>query len=192
MGSSVWGSQVSLASTKEKACCRNCVTRRCLFITFIALLILGIIVAAIVLGITFGIPAKQPVNRQCKTAEDKTGFLCDDRTTCITSSKVCDGRGNCIHGEDESNLYCGDLPNSLPENLHFTCADKRTWTYTDRVCNSKNDCGDCSDESVLQCPVCTSWRCDTVFFSDCGCISKTRCKDGIQDCIDWSDETKCI
>ncbi|CAO2592847.1 Low-density lipoprotein receptor class A domain-containing protein 1 [Lemmus lemmus] len=70
----------------------------------------------------------------------------------------------------------------------------------------RNDCGDCSDESVdilsyasknkhdclvSQCPECSGWRCDTVFFDDCACIPRSHCRNGVQDCADWSDETLC-
>uniref|UniRef100_A0A8I3WI00 LDLRAD1-like C-terminal domain-containing protein n=1 Tax=Callithrix jacchus TaxID=9483 RepID=A0A8I3WI00_CALJA len=85
----------------------------------------------------------------------------------------------------------GQMPNSLPQNLIFKCPNQKTWTYVDKVCDTRNDCGDCSDESVLQCPKCSGWRCDTVFFADCACIPRTRCKNGIQDCADWSDENLC-
>uniref|UniRef100_A0A4W3HU04 LDLRAD1-like C-terminal domain-containing protein n=1 Tax=Callorhinchus milii TaxID=7868 RepID=A0A4W3HU04_CALMI len=132
------------------------------------------------------------VTRQCKTTSDRNGFLCDDRTTCLMSTQICNGKVDCSNGEDEANLYCDNLPMSLPKNLVFLCSDQKSWTYIDKKCNGKNDCGDCSDESGNICPPCFGWKCTTVFFSDCDCIPKSRCKDHIQDCSDWSDENICI
>ncbi|KAM5331720.1 low-density lipoprotein receptor class A domain-containing protein 1-like isoform 3-T3 [Glossophaga mutica] len=129
--------------------------------------------------------------RQCKTASQHLGFLCEDLATCLPPSLLCDGTLDCSRGEDESAAYCGQVPSSLPQNLIFKCPNQKTWTYVDKVCDMKNDCGDCSDESVLQCPKCPGWRCETVFFADCACIPRTRCRNGIQDCADWSDEKLC-
>ncbi|KAK2488569.1 hypothetical protein MC885_013589 [Smutsia gigantea] len=92
-------------------------------------------------------------HQQCKTAPQLFGFLCEDLTTCLPPSLLCDGKLDCSHGEDESATYCGQLPSSLPQNLIFKCPNRKTWTYVDKVCDARNDCGDCSDESVLQCPV---------------------------------------
>ncbi|XP_063312844.1 low-density lipoprotein receptor class A domain-containing protein 1-like [Pelobates fuscus] len=186
-----WDSRRSVAFQHEKDfnCCH---TRRCLCIAGSVLLVLGTIAGAITLGVIYGIP-KNPntYTRHCKTTMNATGFLCDNRLTCVTASVLCDGKVDCSNGEDESTHYCGNLPNSLPENLVFRCANKRTWTYIDKLCDKRNDCGDCSDESALRCPLCPGWRCNTVFFADCDCIPKTRCHDNIQDCTDWSDELTC-
>uniref|UniRef100_A0A8C6RLX9 Predicted gene 21976 n=1 Tax=Nannospalax galili TaxID=1026970 RepID=A0A8C6RLX9_NANGA len=164
--------------------------RQCLLISCMTLLMLGIIAAGIAVGITFGIPANLPYH-QCTTASGHPGFLCEDLMTCLPPSLLCNSRVDCSHGEDESPVYCGQMPNSLPQNLIFKCPNQQTWTYVDRTCDTRNDCGDCSDESVSQCPECSGWRCDTVFFADCACIPRSRCKNGIQDCADWSDENLC-
>uniref|UniRef100_A0A8C4T224 LDLRAD1-like C-terminal domain-containing protein n=1 Tax=Erpetoichthys calabaricus TaxID=27687 RepID=A0A8C4T224_ERPCA len=129
--------------------------------------------------------------RTCSLQSNSSGFLCDDRTTCLTASRICDGKVDCHNGEDESKLYCGNLPHSLPSDLVFMCANKISWTYIDNVCDAKNDCGDCSDETTKKCLSCLGWRCNTVFFKDCDCIPKSRCKDTFQDCDDWSDENVC-
>ncbi|XP_007897997.1 low-density lipoprotein receptor class A domain-containing protein 1-like [Callorhinchus milii] len=188
---SLFGSQVTLTHNKQEDS-RSCCTRRCILIEILLLFIFGAIAAAITCGIIFGIPPKQLITRQCKTTSDRNGFLCDDRTTCLMSTQICNGKVDCSNGEDEANLYCDNLPMSLPKNLVFLCSDQKSWTYIDKKCNGKNDCGDCSDESALQCPPCFGWKCTTVFFSDCDCIPKSRCKDHIQDCSDWSDENICI
>uniref|UniRef100_A0A8C5WIJ2 LDLRAD1-like C-terminal domain-containing protein n=1 Tax=Leptobrachium leishanense TaxID=445787 RepID=A0A8C5WIJ2_9ANUR len=189
--STEWDSRRSVTFERTKDC-HSCPTRRCFCITLSVLLILGAIAGAVSLGAIYGIPQNQNVyTRQCKTSTNSTGFLCDDRQTCISPSALCDRRTDCSNGEDESTQYCGLLPNSLPENLVFRCANRRSWTYIDKLCDKKNDCGDCSDESTLRCPVCPGWRCTTVFYADCGCIPKTRCHDNIQDCVNWSDEVSC-
>ncbi|KAM8960828.1 low-density lipoprotein receptor class A domain-containing protein 1-like [Pelodytes ibericus] len=189
--STEWDSRRSAVFQHEKDC-NCCVTRKCFCIIGAVFLILGAISSAITLGVIYGIPKNQNLfTRQCKTASNSTGFLCDNRLTCIAASALCDGRVDCADGEDESSHYCGNLPYSLPGSLVFTCANKRSWTFIDKVCDQRNDCGDCSDESALRCPVCPGWRCITVFFADCGCIPKRRCKDNVQDCADWSDELSC-
>ncbi|KAM5331719.1 low-density lipoprotein receptor class A domain-containing protein 1-like isoform 2-T2 [Glossophaga mutica] len=124
-------------------------TRQCLWISCMVFLVLGVLAAVIGLGITFGIPGK-PANwpyRQCKTASQHLGFLCEDLATCLPPSLLCDGTLDCSRGEDESAAYCGQVPSSLPQNLIFKCPNQKTWTYVDKVCDMKNDCGDCSDES---------------------------------------------
>ncbi|XP_051785521.1 low-density lipoprotein receptor class A domain-containing protein 1-like isoform X1 [Erpetoichthys calabaricus] len=189
-----WGSEVSLAPRqyKEKVC-GGCVTRRCLLIIFGSLIMIGLIAAAIALGSVYGIPPRDTglYTRTCSLQSNSSGFLCDDRTTCLTASRICDGKVDCHNGEDESKLYCGNLPHSLPSDLVFMCANKISWTYIDNVCDAKNDCGDCSDETTKKCLSCLGWRCNTVFFKDCDCIPKSRCKDTFQDCDDWSDENVC-
>ncbi|KAM7320968.1 hypothetical protein ACRRTK_020221 [Alexandromys fortis] len=168
-------------------------TRKCLVASCVALFVLGAVAIVIAVGITFGIPTRSAswTYHQCKTASQQPGFLCEDRTTCLLPSLLCDGKMDCSDGGDESAAYCGQVPNSLPQNLIFKCAGQKTWVYVDRVCDMRNDCGDCSDESVSQCPACSGWRCDTVFFADCACIPRSRCRNGVQDCADWSDEILC-
>ncbi|XP_060089304.1 low-density lipoprotein receptor class A domain-containing protein 1 isoform X2 [Heteronotia binoei] len=122
-------------------------TRRCICISAVALLIVGIITVIIVLIATIGIPPSTPVNRLCVTTINQTGFLCDDREACIPASQVCDHRRNCANGEDEQESLCSDLPNSLPGHLIFYCGNPRFWIYADKRCDRMNDCGDCSDET---------------------------------------------
>ncbi|XP_074138364.1 low-density lipoprotein receptor class A domain-containing protein 1-like isoform X2 [Sminthopsis crassicaudata] len=141
--------QSSSPSPENRLLC----TKRCLLVSCVAFLFLGSIAAVLSLSIIFGIPVKptSPSYRRCQTASKQLGFLCDDLTTCLPPSLLCNRKLDCSHGEDESTVYCG-----------------------------------------LQCPICSGWRCNTVFFADCDCIPKVRCKDGIQDCADWSDENTCV
>ncbi|XP_072269897.1 low-density lipoprotein receptor class A domain-containing protein 1-like [Pyxicephalus adspersus] len=188
---STWDSRRSVTFHHDRDC-NCCFRRKCFCITGIVLLTLGAISAFITLGVIFGIPKNEnSYTRECRTSLGRAGFLCNDRTTCIGASALCDGQVDCSNGEDESRTYCSNLPNQLPEGMIFRCANRKMWTYSDKVCDNKNDCGDCSDESALRCPPCPGWRCNTVFFADCDCIPKTRCNDTVQDCKDWSDETFC-
>uniref|UniRef100_A0A8C0UK05 Low density lipoprotein receptor class A domain containing 1 n=1 Tax=Cyanistes caeruleus TaxID=156563 RepID=A0A8C0UK05_CYACU len=110
------------------------------------------------------------VSRFCTAPNNKTGFLCDDRVTCVPASWVCDRVSNCRNGEDEQEQLCGDLPHSLPGYLVFYCSNPRSWVYADQRCNGMNDCGDCSDET---------WSCKSVCwllsFLLRGCNSLCRC-----------------
>ncbi|KAM9330032.1 low-density lipoprotein receptor class A domain-containing protein 1-like [Gastrophryne carolinensis] len=188
---STWDSRSSAPFQRERECA-CCFRRKCFCITGIVLLTLGAISAFITVGVIFGIPKNEDkYTRDCSTSSEQVGFLCDDRTTCVTASALCNGKVDCANGEDESRHYCGNLPSSLPSELVFRCTNRRAWTYMDRMCDGKNDCGDCSDEYDVSCPPCAGWRCNTVFFADCGCIPKARCNDTVQDCTDWSDEKTC-
>ncbi|XP_078723869.1 low-density lipoprotein receptor class A domain-containing protein 1 [Lampetra fluviatilis] len=192
-------SQESFDSTltfdRETGCCeggcqRWC-TQRCVCLIFICLLVVAVVAVAVALGVVYGVPKISGVNRECQTTLNQSGFLCDDRITCISPSKVCNQRSDCTGGADESTQYCSDPANTLPSSIIFLCGDGKTWTYTDKLCDMHNDCGDCSDETASQCPVCGGWRCATVFFQDCDCIPTTRCNDSVQDCVNWSDELLC-
>ncbi|CAM4616874.1 unnamed protein product [Caretta caretta] len=128
--------------------CRACLscTRRCLCISIIALLALGVVGAVIGFAVTFGLPPPTPVNRFCVTSGNQTGFLCDDRVTCLPASRICNRIRECVNGEDEQEKLCNDLPSSLPGYLIFRCSNPVYWIYADKKCNGANDCGDCSDE----------------------------------------------
>ncbi|XP_040087024.1 low-density lipoprotein receptor class A domain-containing protein 1 isoform X4 [Oryx dammah] len=42
----------------------------------------------------------------CVTQMNRTGFLCNDRSSCIPASRVCDGIRTCARGEDEEEALC--------------------------------------------------------------------------------------
>ncbi|XP_057271339.1 low-density lipoprotein receptor class A domain-containing protein 1 [Pezoporus wallicus] len=190
-----WGSTKSFS--EEKGCCRPCgaragCTQKCVCISAVALLILA---ATVALAVALGLRPRAPVTRFCTASNNRTGFLCDDRAACIPASQVCDRASNCRNGEDEQEMLCGDLPRSLPGYLVFPCSNPKYWIYADKRCNGMNDCGDCSDEigSSAACPLCgwDWWSCSPVLYEYCSCIPRRLCRDGIQHCLDWSDEYVC-
>ncbi|XP_051985319.1 low-density lipoprotein receptor class A domain-containing protein 1-like [Xyrauchen texanus] len=128
--------------------------------------------------------------------QNGSGFLCDDRVTCIPPSYLCNGAPNCPSGTDEDKLICNDLPNNLPSNIIFRCGNPRFWIFVDKKFNFINDYGDCSDETGIytSCPSCGAewWACIPVRFQYCYCIPRSLCRDGRQHCFDWSDEHICI
>eukprot|EP00062_Callorhinchus_milii_P022656 gi/632980662/ref/XP_007907159.1/ PREDICTED: low-density lipoprotein receptor class A domain-containing protein 1 [Callorhinchus milii] len=170
-------------------------SRLCWSITGLVLLLLGLLGAAVVCGILFGIPLPTAAQRFCATVSNTSGFLCDDRVTCLQPSQVCDRARGCVTGEDEDPALCGNLPHSLPVHLLFLCGDAVSWIYADKVCDGFNNCGDCSDESfpLSECGGCgpQQWSCQSVFYQFCGCVPRALCQDGIQHCTDWSDEYIC-
>ncbi|XP_069088740.1 low-density lipoprotein receptor class A domain-containing protein 1 [Pleurodeles waltl] len=185
---------------EEEDCCKSCSTvgccsRRFLCISAAVLLALAAIAVAIGCATAFGIPARTPVNRYCMTSANQTGFLCDDRVTCISASNVCNGIKSCLNGEDEEPTLCSNLPKSLPGYLIFWCGNGINWIYIDEKCNGYNNCGDCSDEvgSLANCPPCGSqwWSCTSIVFQYCNCIPRSLCQDGVQHCSDWSDQYVC-
>ncbi|KAM4722920.1 low-density lipoprotein receptor class A domain-containing protein 1 [Rhinophrynus dorsalis] len=195
-----FGSTVSMLSNEEKDCCHCCTkafccSRRCVCITVVVLLLLVIIAVVLAVTTTLALPARTPESRFCLTSENYTGFLCDDRITCLLPSKVCNSANDCGNGEDETTSLCSNLPNNLPGFLIFRCGNPRVWIYSNLKCNGINNCGDCSDESksLAACPSCGSewWPCTPVLFQYCNCIPRSLCQNGVQDCSDWSDEYTC-
>ncbi|XP_035188993.1 low-density lipoprotein receptor class A domain-containing protein 1 [Oxyura jamaicensis] len=184
--------------SEERGCCRPrgahlCCPPRCVCVT--TLLLLAATVAIVGLAVALGLSSRSPANRLCAASNNRTGFLCDDRVTCIPASQVCDRTTNCRDGEDEQEKLCGDLPRSLPAFLVFRCGNPAHWVYADKRCDGMNDCGDCSDEtgSLAACPPCGSawWSCSPVLYEYCACVPRSLCRDSVQHCVSWSDEYLC-
>ncbi|XP_055978189.1 low-density lipoprotein receptor class A domain-containing protein 1 [Sorex fumeus] len=159
------------------------------------LLLLAMLAALLALVAVLGLPPRTPVAQACMTPANRTGFLCHDRIHCVPASSVCDGTRTCAHGEDEDEALCRNVPHSLPNFLLASCGDRASWIYSDQRCDGVNNCGDCSDEQspVSECPACGPgwWRCSPTLFKYCDCIPRSLCRDGRQDCADWSDEYSC-
>ncbi|XP_062437573.1 low-density lipoprotein receptor class A domain-containing protein 1 [Rhea pennata] len=170
-------------------------TRRRVCLAAAALLVLAAVAAVVGSAVVLGLLPRAPVNRFCAASNNRTGFLCDDRVTCVPASQVCNRIPNCRSGEDEQEKLCDDLPSSLPGYLVFRCGNAAYWIYADQRCNGMNDCGDCSDEmeSLAACPACGPewWSCTPVLYEYCTCIPKRLCRDSIQHCASWSDEYIC-
>ncbi|KFQ23472.1 Low-density lipoprotein receptor class A domain-containing protein 1, partial [Merops nubicus] len=151
---------------------------------------LALLVLAAAVGLALGLLPRAPVNRFCAATNNKTGFLCDDRVTCILARQVCDKVSHCRNGEDEEEKLCGDVPRSLPGHLVFQCSSPLSWVYADQRCDGLNDCGDCSDEVGAPCGW-EWWSCSPVLYEYCSCVPRRLCRDGVQHCLAWSDELLC-
>ncbi|XP_068098518.1 low-density lipoprotein receptor class A domain-containing protein 1 isoform X1 [Hyperolius riggenbachi] len=189
------GSTVTMLSREEKDLCCGC-TRKCICVTAVILGILMVLAAIIACTVVLALPAKTPESRYCVTSNNYTGFLCDDRRTCLLPSQVCNGGSDCGNGEDETSTMCSNLPKNLPGYLVFYCANPQIWIYSNYKCNGINNCGDCSDESttLASCTICSGsqwWPCTPLLYEYCYCIPRTLCQNGAQDCSDWSDEYQC-
>ncbi|XP_075040130.1 low-density lipoprotein receptor class A domain-containing protein 1 [Mixophyes fleayi] len=195
MDTTSFGSTVTMLSREEKDMCCGC-TRRCVCTIAVILIVLMIVAAAIACTAVLALPAKSPESRYCLTSNNYTGFLCDDRITCLLPSQVCNSASDCGNGEDESTSLCDNLPNNLPGYLIFRCGNPQFWIYSNLKCNGINNCGDCSDESqtLASCSICGSqswWSCTPVIYQYCNCVPRSLCQNGVQDCVNWSDEYTC-
>nr|XP_019598328.1 PREDICTED: low-density lipoprotein receptor class A domain-containing protein 1 isoform X2 [Rhinolophus sinicus] len=123
-----------------------CCSRRGACLSAFVLLLLATLVALITLVTILGYPPRVPGAQACVTLTNRTGFLCQDGSSCISASGVCDGIRTCSHGEDEAEALCRDVPQSLPSFLVARCGDPASWIYSDQKCDGTNNCGDCSDE----------------------------------------------
>ncbi|XP_070642597.1 low-density lipoprotein receptor class A domain-containing protein 1 isoform X1 [Bos indicus] len=205
------GSQRHEQDLPPANCSPCCCSRRGACLSAFLMLLLTALAALIALVAILGPPPRTPGAQACVTQTNRTGFLCDDRSSCIPASSVCDGVRACAHGEDEEEALClggnflevkelepglaGAVPQSLPGFLVAHCGDPASWIYSDQMCDGINNCGDCSDElsPVTTCPPCGPgwWRCPSTVFRYCSCIPRSLCRDHVQHCFDWSDEYSC-
>lgn len=64
---------------------------------------------------SLGSPLAHSGAQACVTLTNRTGFLCQDGSSCISASGVCDGIRTCSHGEDEAEALCREyLLSSAP------------------------------------------------------------------------------
>ncbi|MBN3319272.1 LRP4 protein, partial [Atractosteus spatula] len=123
--------------------------------------------------------ASQPhlaFGQQCLTDE----WQCDDGA-CITKSWKCDGQGDCLDGSDELDCGCKDG--------EFHCRDGFGCVDISAVCDGKPQCDDSSDElNCVESQGCLSgeWECVNKI-----CIPQELQCNGVNDCIDNSDENGC-
>ncbi|XP_043317178.1 low-density lipoprotein receptor class A domain-containing protein 1 isoform X2 [Cervus canadensis] len=130
----------------EADCSPCCYSRRGVCLSAFLMLLLTTLAALIALVAILGPPSRTPGAQACVTQMNRTGFLCNDRSSCIPASRVCDGVRTCAHGEDEEEALCRAVPQSLPGFLVAHCGDPASWIYSDQMCDGINNCGDCSDE----------------------------------------------
>ncbi|XP_049879788.1 putative vitellogenin receptor [Pectinophora gossypiella] len=149
----------------------------------------------------------------CKEEED----YCHHSNTCILKSSVCDGRKDCLHGEDEQgcehkhgtcamaevmcegkctdkNKVCASTT-STPAPVtcragQFECVKDRLCIDRAQMCDGTTDCTDGSDEAQT---LCSTFNClHTEFMCASGhCVLKPFLCDGEPDCKDGSDENDC-
>lgn len=66
-----------------------------------------------------GSPLAHSGAQACVTLTNRTGFLCQDGSRCISASGVCDSIRTCSHGEDEAEALCREyLLSSAPFQMH--------------------------------------------------------------------------
>lgn len=67
-----------------------------------------------------------PGAQACVTQMNRTGFLCNDWSSCIPASRVCDGVRTCAHGEDEEEALCREYlrqgPSGIAPNSSSPCS----------------------------------------------------------------------
>ncbi|XP_054719384.1 sortilin-related receptor-like [Uloborus diversus] len=117
-------------------------------------------------------------------------FRCNSGT-CIWSSWVCDGRMDCLDGEDEKNCK-GD---AACDSESFRCVQSFGCIPKNLICNGKNECGDGSDEWGCRPSAATSapLSCSPIEFMCLTgeCVEIGKLCDKVEDCPDGSDEKTC-
>ncbi|RXG69653.1 Transmembrane protease serine 6 [Armadillidium vulgare] len=84
-------------------------------------------------------PTLPPKPTKASCLDDE--FFCTSGA-CLSSDKVCDGRRNCIDGEDEDAELCQNYP--CPSQRSFRCPDGACVNV--QFCDNIPDCSDGSDE----------------------------------------------
>ncbi|XP_072367423.1 low-density lipoprotein receptor class A domain-containing protein 1-like isoform X3 [Scyliorhinus torazame] len=122
-----FGSTISMTSNKSKKGKRDywdcsqrgspcCCSRQCCWISVVVMLILGIIVAAVACAVVFGIRKTIPESRFCITANNHSGFLCDNSVICLQPSQVCHRIKDCLDVANKEPAMCmSDCPPCGPQ-----------------------------------------------------------------------------
>uniref|UniRef100_A0A5S6QUQ5 EGF-like domain-containing protein n=1 Tax=Trichuris muris TaxID=70415 RepID=A0A5S6QUQ5_TRIMR len=122
----------------------------------------------------------------------KNKFKCLDGNGCVSKTKLCNGRRDCLDGSDE--MGCRKLTGSngkrnCPED-HFRCSEGNSECIpVSWVCDGKADCSGGQDEHAchLKIPCAPGhFSCRNRF-----CVDQRFVCDGFDDCGDGSDEEHC-
>ena len=125
---------------------------------------------------------KNALNVMCETESEERRYACGSGQyecndgTCILDHHQCDGKKDCLAGEDEYNCTCSDI--------HFRCEDNSCISMS-KYCDFQSDCLDGSDErncTRVICPV------GEQLCENGQCLHKSRFRDNVIDCLDGSDE----
>uniref|UniRef100_A0A803J2L4 Transmembrane serine protease 2 n=1 Tax=Xenopus tropicalis TaxID=8364 RepID=A0A803J2L4_XENTR len=153
-----------------------------IYVTTITVIIV-VIVAVILIGY---FASRQAILLSPPTCQ----VYCSFSFSCISSSQICDGVGDCLFGDDEEN--CG--PQMLPTfpTCQF-CSFSSNCIRANQICNGIADCPYGDDEencgpiifpSLPSCPM----YCISTFM----CISAKQICNGIADCPYGDDEENCV
>lgn len=134
-------------------------------------------------------------NCECINCSGNNKVLCKKSNFCITRSQVCDGVSNCPDGEDEEGCPGNCNPNfgtisasstllkSFFENDFLKCNDGKNYIRKYACSGLLPQCkGICKNECDHE----LAFTCKTG-----DCISKSNRCDGVNNCIDGSDEENC-